>query len=46
MVEAASIDAAVWYYRCPDCGHVWAIPKNDPHAAPQDITIPDGGNHS
>jgi hypothetical protein len=29
LLDAASEDAVVNYYRCPTCHHVWAIDKDD-----------------
>lgn len=29
LLDGASKDAYVNYYRCGPCGHVWTTPKND-----------------
>ena len=29
VLEGASADAYVWYYRCPRCGHAWSVSKDD-----------------
>lgn len=29
VLEGASADAYVWYYRCAKCGHTWAVSKAD-----------------
>lgn len=39
LLELASKQAWVFYYRCEVCGHVWNIPKNDPDAPPRDVII-------
>ena len=31
-LESISKDAYAFYYRCPECGHVWTVPKVNPHA--------------
>jgi uncharacterized Zn finger protein len=33
-LESLSKDAYAFYYRCQGCGHIWTVPKADPHAAP------------
>jgi hypothetical protein len=40
LLDEASRDAYVEYYRCDDCGHVWARDKQKPNAPPKSITIP------
>lgn len=30
LLDYPSKQAAVNYYRCPQCGHVWTISKDDP----------------
>ena len=30
--------AAVNYFRCNACGHVWTLSKTDPHAPPSAVT--------
>jgi hypothetical protein len=34
---AASVGTSVNYYRCPRCGHVWHVPKDEPEAAPTTV---------
>jgi ssDNA-binding Zn-finger/Zn-ribbon topoisomerase 1 len=29
LLDAASRNAFVWYYRCQSCGHVWTVEKED-----------------
>ena len=38
LLEAASQDAVVEYYRCNTCGHVWTRDKDHPDAPLADIT--------
>jgi predicted RNA-binding Zn-ribbon protein involved in translation (DUF1610 family) len=38
FLEAPSINAYVAYYRCDDCGHVWAIGRDRERPAVQHIT--------
>jgi ssDNA-binding Zn-finger/Zn-ribbon topoisomerase 1 len=38
LLEGASKDAHVDYYRCPICGHVWAHQKGNADAPPKDVT--------
>jgi hypothetical protein len=40
-LEAPSQDASVTYYRCPECGHVWAADKNDSGKIRHITEIPD-----
>ena len=28
---------AVWYYHCPNCGHVWTVKKDDPEGPMRDV---------
>ena len=35
LLDSASHDARVDYYRCSSCGHVWNVPKDDPQAEPR-----------
>ena len=30
VLDALSAHAQVWYYRCPNCSHIWNVPKADP----------------
>jgi len=30
----------VSYYRCPACGHVWTVPKDDPAGPIRHVTLP------
>ena len=39
LLESASENAWVFYYRCDDCGHVWSYEKKQPNAPPKDVTI-------
>jgi uncharacterized Zn finger protein len=39
LLEATSKDALVNYYRCDSCGCVWTVPKSDPDAPPQTLTV-------
>lgn len=39
LLEAASQDAWVMYYRCDACGHVWAYDKNDDNSPRRDVTM-------
>jgi hypothetical protein len=43
-LDEAIKEAFVWYYRCPRCGHVWAIDKKDgglvSHVTPLDPQKP------
>jgi endogenous inhibitor of DNA gyrase (YacG/DUF329 family) len=37
----ASSDGSVMnYYRCPECGHVFMVPKDKPDGPPQHVTPP------
>ena len=38
LLEAASQNAWVNYYRCDACGHVWTYDKNDLNAPPRHVT--------
>jgi hypothetical protein len=38
-LAATSENAAVDYFRCGSCGHVWVVDKSDPRRAPRDVTI-------
>ena len=38
LVETSK-DAAVNYFRCDRCGHVWSRDKQNPYAPPRDVTI-------
>ena len=38
LLEDASKDAQVDYYRCPICGHVWVHQKGNIDAPPKDVT--------
>ena len=40
LLEAASSEAYVEYYRCAKCGHVWTHEKGNPDAPPRDVTLP------
>lgn len=40
LLEAASQDAVVEYYRCDACGHVWSHDKGNPKAPARDVTFP------
>lgn len=40
LLEAASKDATVEYYRCDACGHVWNHDKANPNAPPRHVTSP------
>jgi len=40
LLESASANSLVDYYRCDHCGHVWAHDKRNPDAPPRDITLP------
>ena len=35
LLDHASHDTTIWYYRCGACGHTWNVPRN----------APDGPNH-
>jgi rubrerythrin len=39
LLDEASRDAYVDYYRCPMCGHVWAHQKGDVDTPPKDVTV-------
>jgi uncharacterized Zn finger protein len=39
LLEAASQDAWVMYYRCDSCGHVWAYDKSDVNSPRRDVTM-------
>ena len=39
LLEAASKQAWVIYYRCDACGHVWVYDKEDCNAPPRDVTL-------
>lgn len=39
FLKDASKEALVNYYRCDSCGCVWTVPKSDPHAPPQILTV-------
>jgi hypothetical protein len=39
LLEAASQNAWVDYYRCDACGHVWTYDKKDLSAPPRDVTL-------
>jgi uncharacterized OB-fold protein len=39
LLEAASKQAWVIYYRCDACGHVWVYDKEDVNAPPRDVTL-------
>jgi rubredoxin len=39
LLEAASQQAWVIYYRCDACGHVWLYDKEDINAPPRDVTL-------
>jgi len=43
LLEAASRDAWVIYYRCDACGHVWAHDKQDVNSPRRDVTLPVSG---
>ena len=38
LLEAASTDAAVNFYRCTRCGHVWNVSKYYPDGPIWDVT--------
>lgn len=40
LLESASADSLVNYYRCDRCGHVWAHDKRSPDDSRRDITRP------
>jgi hypothetical protein len=40
LLEAASQNAWVIYYRCDACRHVWSYDKEDVNAPPRDVTLP------
>jgi predicted RNA-binding Zn-ribbon protein involved in translation (DUF1610 family) len=39
LLESASANSLVNYYRCDRCGHVWAHDKCNPDDPPRDITL-------
>ncbi len=39
LLEAASQDAWVMYYRCDTCSHVWAYDKEDVNSPRRDVTM-------
>jgi len=39
LLEAASQDAWVIYYRCDACGHVWAYDKQNVNSPRRDVTL-------
>ena len=39
LLEDSSKDALVNYFRCERCGCVWTVPKSDPDAPPQIVTV-------
>ena len=39
LLENASKDALVEYYRCDHDGHVWTHQKANPNASPKDVTV-------
>jgi uncharacterized Zn finger protein len=39
LLEAASQNAWVIYYRCDACGHVWAHDKDDINSPRHDVTM-------
>jgi uncharacterized Zn finger protein len=41
LLKAPSEDAAVNYYRCPKCGHVWTVDKIDPTRVEHVTPLPD-----
>lgn len=40
VLDGASRDAYVWYYRCEKCGHVWSIAKSNPDGPIHHVTTP------
>ena len=46
LLDHSSAGADVWYFRCERCGHVFAVRKNNPTAAPWTVvpgkTEPEG----
>ena len=40
ILENASQQAFVWYYRCERCGHVWTESKNDAEGPQKPVTDP------
>jgi len=40
LLENASENSLVDYYRCDRCGHVWANDKRNPDAPSRDIMAP------
>ncbi len=39
LLESASTDASVNFYRCDRCGHVWNASKYDPDGPIWDVTV-------
>jgi rubredoxin len=37
-LPASSADSTVAYYRCDPCGHVFAVPKDNPDAPAMPVT--------
>jgi hypothetical protein len=40
VLDWASDQAVVWYYRSDRCGGAWSVPRNDPDATPRLVTRP------
>jgi uncharacterized Zn finger protein len=40
LLDVASEDAYVNYYRCLNCGHVWTVPKSNPDGPIHHVTKP------
>ena len=38
LLDNASKEAIVYYYRCDACGHVWSHQKRDPNAPAVPVT--------
>ena len=39
LLEGASAESRMNFYRCDTCGHVWTIPKNDPDGPIHIVTV-------
>ena len=39
LLEAASHESPVYFYRCTACGHVWTVPKRDPEGPIGHVTV-------
>jgi hypothetical protein len=42
LVQALSEVASVFYYRCPQCSHIWTVQKDDPARIEHITELPTG----